>query len=293
MAAVSKRIASVIRTPRRRGQLGNLDTTADGADRSWVAVLGQWRKGCLRLPLPYVEAVAGAGHASKVLSPFELLPSERVPEDLELHTELDPFDAGPLEGAAGLVLCGGGDVDPDLYGRTRHVHTHNVSQKRDRFELTYLAEALEQDMPVLCICRGMQLLNVHLGGTLDQHLMDNPDRLDHYRDRPIAEPAHGLTFKEKNVMADAMGGLKHQVNTHHHQGLEDVAEPLKEVGWAEDGVLEAVVSSEHTWVWGVQWHPEAMVPMHEPQTRLFDAFGAAVSSYVAKAEAPGFKAQSA
>ena len=258
-----------------------------------MAVLGQWRKGCLRLPIPYVQAVAAAGADSKVLSPFELLPSEQAPEGLEVLTELDPFDAGPLDGASGLVLCGGGDVDPDLYGRTRHVHTHNVSKKRDRFELTYLNEALERDMPVLAICRGMQLLNVHLGGTLDQHLLDNPDRLDHYRDRPLAEPAHALTFKEKNVMADAMGGLEQQVNTHHHQGLDDVADALREVGWAEDGVLEAVVSTEHSWVWGVQWHPEAMVPIHEPQMQLFHAFADAVRSYATKKKEPGVEARTA
>ena len=252
-----------------------------------MAVLGQWRKGCLRLPLPYVQALSAAGAYSRVLSPFEPLESEHIPEDLDVVTELDPLDPGPLDGASGLVLCGGGDVDPALYGRKRHPRTHNVSQKRDRFELTYLGAALERNLPVLAICRGMQLLNVHLGGTLNQHLLDDPKKLDHYRDRPLAEPAHGVSLVENTLPAKIMGGTEIQVNTHHHQGLDDVPASLDKVGWSEDGVLETVVSNEHTWVIGVQWHPEAMVPMNGPQVKLFEAYAQAVRAFAAQGEPPG------
>lgn len=267
----------------RERELKNFDVTGGHAGERWVAVAGQWRKGCLRLPLPYVQALDMVGLRSKVLAPFELLPSEEVPPGLEVHTELDPYDPSPLEGASALLLCGGGDIDPALYGRPRHPRTHNVSQKRDLFESTFLGAALERDLPVFAICRGMQLLNVHLGGTLHQHLLDDPTKLDHYRDRPLAEPAHKVTLKEDSIVAAAMGSTTVAVNTHHHQGLDIVAEPLDEVGYSEDGVLEVVVSREHTFVVGVQWHPEAMVPMDSAQKGLFHSFAEAIVPHAAEA----------
>lgn len=205
--------------------------------------------------------------------------------------DLDPYDASALDGASGLVIPGGGDIDPELYGRPRHPRTHNVSQRRDRFELTLLSEALDRDMPVLAICHGMQLLNVHQGGTLDQHLLDDEAKLDHYRDRPMAEPAHGVALKEDSRLAQIMGGTNVSVNTHHHQGLDDVAASLKPIGWAEDGVLEAVEAPDYSWVVGVQWHPEAMAPVHEDELAIFRAFVEAAGAYARNGRA--LRAQSA
>ena len=265
---------------------------AGAGDEPWIAVIGQWRKGQLRLPIPYAHSVRLAGGSPKVLSTFAAMPSEEVPEDLEVFTNLDPYDPSPLEGASGLIIPGGGDIDPSLYGAPRHPRTHNVSQRRDRFELTLLNEALENDMPVLAICHGMQLLNVHLGGTLDQHLSDHPGRLDHYRDRPIAEPAHGLEVKEDSLLEEVLGATSLPVNTHHHQGLEEVAEPLEQVGWADDGVLEAVVSRDHSWVVGVQWHPEAMAAVDPIQLRLFEEFVEAAERF-GRQQQPELRARSA
>ncbi|MBA2312506.1 MAG: gamma-glutamyl-gamma-aminobutyrate hydrolase family protein, partial [Actinobacteria bacterium] len=165
------------------------------------------------------------------------------------------------------------------YGQERHPRTHNICALRDRFELNLLREALERDMPVLAICRGMQLLNVGLGGTLEQHLSDVPGRLPHDRDRPRAEPAHELRLTEKSMLTDVLGGPRSTVNSHHHQALDRVAAPLREIGWAEDGVLEAVVSSDHSWVIGVQWHPEVMAPINDRQAALFDFFLDGVNDY--------------
>jgi gamma-glutamyl-gamma-aminobutyrate hydrolase PuuD len=190
----------------------------------------------------------------------------------------DPSDVSGLEGASGLLLPGGGDIDPHFYGAERHPRTHNVSHRRDRFELSLLAAALERDMPVLAICHGMQLLNVHLGGTLEQHLADDPSRLDHDRDRPRAEPVHDVEVNEDSILDRAMGSRR-AVNSHHHQGLDRVSDELEKIAWAEDGVLEGVVASSYTWVLGVQWHPEAMADTDEGQRRIFEDFVDAAAAY--------------
>lgn len=244
-----------------------------------IAVVGQWRKAQLRLPIPYAHAVELAGGSPKVISTFELGPTQEVPEGLRVIDNLDPYDASVLDDVSGLVIPGGGDIDPELYGHTRHPRTHNVSLRRDRFELTLLTEVLERDIPLLAICHGMQLLNVHEGGTLNQHLLDDPKRLDHYRDRPMAEPAHSVALTEGSLLADVMGSISVQVNTHHHQGLDDVASTLEPIGWSEDGVLEAVQLKGHSWALGVQWHPEAMAPVHPDELAIFEAFVDATRRY--------------
>jgi len=261
--------------------LSDRDTTAHvrRGSRAPIAVVGQWRKGQLRLPLPYALAVELAGATPKVVSTFELGPTQEVPDGLEVVDNIDPYDVSVLEDVSGLMIPGGGDIDPELYGRPRHPRTHNVSLRRDRFELNLLSEALERDMPVLAICHGMQLLNVHEGGTLDQHLLDDPNKLDHYRDRPMAEAAHTVALREDSLLADVMGSASVEVNTHHHQGLDDVAPTLEPIGWSEDGVLEAVVLRGHSWVLGVQWHPEAMAPVHRDELAIFEAFVDASHDY--------------
>jgi putative glutamine amidotransferase len=239
-----------------------------------IAVVGQWRSGYLRFPLTYAHAVRLAGGDPVVLSTFDTQPNAQIPEEYELLSGLDPLDASALDGLSGLVLPGGGDIDPSWYGHERHPRTHNVNHRRDRFELTMLSAALERDIPVLAICHGMQLLNVLLGGTLEQHLADDPRRLDHDRDRPRAEPAHEVAIESGSVLSKIMGERAY-VNSHHHQGLQRVAQSLDEIAWAEDDVLEGVVSRDHSWVVGVQWHPEAMADTDPVELALFEALVAA------------------
>jgi putative glutamine amidotransferase len=238
-----------------------------------IVVVGQWREGQGgRIPVPYVDAIAAAGGEPKVFSTFELGEGQRGPEGVDMEFGLDPEDDSPIDGAGGLVLPGGGDIDPELYGRPRHPKTRNVNHRRDRFELTLLRTALERDVPVLAICHGMQLLNVHLGGTLIQHIDDRSGTLDHDDGYPAPAPRHGLRVKERSTLARCLGATTLGVNSHHHQGIDDVAPGLDEVAWSEDGILEGVVSHGNSWVVGVQWHPEVMAPRHEPQARLFEAF---------------------
>ena len=240
-------------------------------------MVGQLRRDHGRLPLPYIEAVRAAGGVPAVLSTFELLDDERalVPPGLVVADGLDPEDPSPLDGARGLLLPGGGDIDPAWYGRARHPKTDRVSHRRDRFELTLLAEALRRDLPVLAICHGCQLLNVHLGGTLIQHLPDRPGLARHDAGDPSPEPVHGLRLDPSGPLTDVLGTSKTAVNSHHHQGIDDLGEGLVPAAWADDGVLEAVVSARHRFVVGVQWHPEAMAPTDARQAALFEAFCAA------------------
>lgn len=239
--------------------------------------MGQRRRGHGHVPLPYIEAVLAAGGRPAVLSTFELPDGERalLPADVPAAEGLDPEDPSALAGAAALVLPGGGDIDPAWYGRERHPKTRYVHHRRDRFELTLLAEALRRDLPVLAICHGCQLLNVHLGGTLIQHLPDRPGLVSHDGGEPRPEPVHGLRLDPNGLLARVMGAAPAAVNSHHHQGIDDLGEGLVPVAWAEDGVLEAVVLPGHRFVVGVQWHPEAMAPADDRQAALFEALCAA------------------
>lgn len=252
-----------------------MDTTA-----GWIAVVAQWRHGYAKIPATYVHAMELAGGRARVLSNGHRRDDDDSPIPAGSRFGLGTDDRSCLSGASGLLIPGGGDIDPALYGAERHPRTHRVSTERDRFELTLLGAALDQDMPLLAICHGMQLLNVHLGGTLDQHLADDPDRLDHDRDRPRAEAAHEVRVKSGCLLQPILG--KHApVNSHHHQGLGRVSPKLEEIAWAEDDVLEAVVMPDHSWVLGVQWHPEAMAPVDHKELDIFRAFVAATEAYAA------------
>ncbi len=244
-----------------------------------IVVVGQWRQGHARLPLPYAEAVTLAGGHPWIFSTFALVPDEPVPESVGVTMGLDVDDMSPLDGAIGLLIPGGGDIDPTLYGHRPHRLTKNVSHRRDRFELNLLDRALAEDMPILAICHGMQLLNVCFGGTLDQNLADKRAKVDHDVGRPSSHPIHSLSVKPDSELHRIMGTTETKVNSHHHQGLDEVAPELEEVGWAEDGVLEAVVSKEHEWVVGVQWHPEVMVGESPEQKRIFESFVGACEAY--------------
>jgi putative glutamine amidotransferase len=247
-----------------------------------IVVVGQWREGHARLPLSYTEAVSAAGGTPKIFSTFSLLPDQDVPEHLDLVLGIDSEDASPLEGATGLLLPGGGDIDPAWYGQERHPRTSKISHRRDEFERTLLQEALDRDLPVLAICHGMQLLSVHLGGSLDQHLADDPTRVDHDPSDPTPGPVHKVHVDEDTRLAEIFEATEIGVNSSHHQGLVGAPGPLQEVAWAEDGVLEGIVSRDHTWVVGVQWHPEVMARDDEVQMELFNAFVEATNAYSAR-----------
>ncbi|CAN5497111.1 hypothetical protein BH20ACT23_BH20ACT23_02770 [soil metagenome] len=259
-----------------------IDAFSNTQQEGFIAVIGQLRKDHGRLPLSYVEAVQRAEGRARVISTFQLLADEAVPADLEAVTGVDENDTSVLDGAVGLLLPGGGDIDPAWYGRETHPQTNRISHRRDRFELNLIRVALERDMPILGICHGMQLLNLHFGGTLDQHLADDPNRITHdVGTPPSPKPAHGLTLAPDSVLAEVMCATNLEVNSHHHQGVDRLAERLEAVAWSEDGVLEGLEAVDHSWVVAVQWHPEAMGDS-VPQRRLFEAFVEATEEFGAR-----------
>lgn len=257
-------------------KLNEVDTTGASGNIVVTGILPRDRsKG--RTPVTYTHAVELAGGRPVVFSTFDRASGEEPIENLRMLTDLHPEGTELPEDTRGLLLTGGGDVNPTRYGRSPHPRTQNVSDRRDTFELNLLGQALERDIPILAVCRGMQLLNVYFGGTLDQHLADSEGRLDHDRDRPRAEPAHGARFAPDSFLSGVLGPHAN-VNSHHHQGLDDVADELIEIGWAEDGVLEAVTAPEPYWVVGVQWHPEVMAPVDHQELDIFKKFVAATES---------------
>jgi putative glutamine amidotransferase len=155
-----------------------------------------------------------------------------------------------------LLLAGGADIQPATYGAAADPHTTHTWPDRDNFEITLTSRAVERGMPVLGICRGMELLNVALGGTLEQHL---PDRLgsDRHSHTPGAFADHDVRLEAGSLAARAIGVERTAVKSHHHQGVERLGEGLVATGWSvEDDVVEAIELPGRSFVLGVLWHPE-------------------------------------
>ena len=195
----------------------------------------------------YLEALRRAGGEGLVVLPGE------VPDWRGLLARVD-----------GLLLLGGGDVDPDLYGAThRHPEVTGVVPEHDRADLAAVRAALDLGRPVLAVCRGLQVLNVALGGTLHQHL-DGHRAVDHEVDLAAA-----------SRVAAAMGTKRPSVRSVHHQAVDRLGEGLSVTAWHADGTVEACELEGPAWVVGVQWHPEDTAAGDPPNQGLFDAFVAA------------------
>jgi gamma-glutamyl-gamma-aminobutyrate hydrolase PuuD len=173
----------------------------------------------------------------------------------------------------GLLLTGGIDVDPRLYGEKRAPETDRPNKERDEQELALLKQALDRDLPVLCICRGHELLNVALGGSLLQHIEGDAHRWED----DGTSGWHDVTVNGKSRLAEIYGnGAVLRVNSRHHQGVTEdrLGAGLRPVATSGDGFVEAMESDKHRWVMGVQWHPERP-EMHPDALPLWRAFVAA------------------
>ncbi|MBW3609257.1 MAG: gamma-glutamyl-gamma-aminobutyrate hydrolase family protein [Actinobacteria bacterium] len=205
---------------------------------------GAWDLDAFLLPRNYVDAVHRAGAMALLLAPDPALVDD--PDEV-----LDRVD--------GLMLAGGVDIDPRTYAAEPHPLTIGIVPERDAFEVALVRRALERDLPVLAICRGMQVMNIACGGTLHQHL---PELLGHEEHRRVLgsfdDADHDVRLKPGSLAARAAGEELHAVKSHHHQGIDRVGDGLEVTGWATlDELPEALELPGTGFALGVQWHPEA------------------------------------
>jgi putative glutamine amidotransferase len=198
--------------------------------------------------------------------------------------DLDEGSAKDIEALVptlnGLMLTGGIDVDPSMYGEDRHTKVKEIAPGRDEMELAYMHAALDRDIPVLAICRGHQLLNVAFGGTLLQHIDSGEHRAD-YRTEGYPSRWHSVKLLPDSRVSRALDATEFHINSRHHQAVRkaELGPGLRAVGFADehgDTLIEAMESAQHSWVVGVQWHPERLEEQqpafHPLQRRLFAAF---------------------
>jgi putative glutamine amidotransferase len=184
------------------------------------------------------------------------------------------YAARSLDGVDALVLTGGEDMDPAWYQTEPHPKANPPSRERDLFELALFAAARQRDLPVLGICRGIQVVNVALGGTLWQDLpSERPGEVDHYTGTSRSERTHLVRLQPGSLTASALGGTEIRVNSFHHQAIRELAPTLVATGWTDDGLIEAVESAPgQAWLLAVQWHPEEMHgEVRSPDRGLFRA----------------------
>jgi putative glutamine amidotransferase len=195
--------------------------------------------------------------------------------------------------AHGLVLTGGEDVDPARYGQAPHPTVTSVNPARDAMELAALEAAVRRGIPVLGICRGMQVLNVGLGGTLIQDLpSERQSGLLHEQSAPVDKEWHHATVAEGSELEAIFGTRELFINSFHHQAVDALGAGLRASAWAEDGVVEGMEGSGDAWICGVQWHPErgeAQTPedQRDPNGRLFWAFVQAAREFAGAVGAMG------
>jgi putative glutamine amidotransferase len=188
----------------------------------------------------YVDSIVRAGGVPVVLP---VLPAGLAPS--------------ALGAVAGLVLTGGGDVDPSLYGEVSDPETAGVDEGRDAWELALVAEALARRLPVLATCRGAQVANVALGGTLVQHVPAATGARHGWADR-YGQTVHAVRLDPSCRLAGLLGRTDIEVNSLHHQAVGSVGPGVRAVGWAPDGTIEAIEVDDHPEFVAVQWHPELL-----------------------------------
>lgn len=192
-----------------------------------------------------------------------------------------------LDRLDGVVITGGGDIDPSIYGEEKHAKTDGIDAERDAFEQAIVHAAIERDMPLLGICRGLQMLNVALGGTLHQDIDDLVDGSHEHRQQS-QNIHHEQTFQTVQIANSdhplhRMTSSKHiDVNTFHHQSINILANTLDVMAKADDGVVEAVYKPGHSFCLAVQWHPEMIQHEHPEHAAIFQSLVAEAGAYATR-----------
>jgi putative glutamine amidotransferase len=214
----------------------------------------RWEQGALAVPEKYVDSVTRAGGRAVLLT---------SPDDGDPAEILEPFD--------GLMLIGGGDIDPFLYGTEPHEKIYGINRDRDLLEIALAKTAAAQDLPTLAICRGIQIANVAFGGTLHQHLPDLAIA-GHGAPRTTADPyrPQRIEVEEGTRIAAALGAPSVSGRCAHHQAIDTIGDGLIPVARSDDGLVEGLERADG-WFVAVQWHPEVTAATDPTQQGLFDA----------------------
>lgn len=246
---------SAIPLPMDRPVIGISTSELRTPDRVTPVPEGEPVRREMALGLIYVDAIFQAGGLPLVLPP--LTPA---------------FAASLLDTLDGLCIPGGPDIHPGLYGHEPHEMLGPTESELDAFELALVTGAVERGMPVLGICRGSQMINVALGGTLHQHLPACVEGvLPHRQEADVATASHPVRVAAGSRLAASLGRASAEVNSLHHQAVDRLADGLEAVAWAPDGVVEAVEGAGDAFLMGVQWHAEGLIGRRE-QRLLLSAF---------------------
>jgi putative glutamine amidotransferase len=220
----------------------------------------------LALGLTYPDAIRRTGAVPVVIPPMDV-------------AAIEPL----LDGLWGLCLSGGPDLHPSVYGAEPHPALGPTEPELDCFEVALVRAAEAREMPVLAICRGLQVLNIARGGTLTQDLpSQRPSAIEHRQPQAASRPTHDVRLEPGSLTADCLGLLELRVNSFHHQAVDRLGSGLRPVGWAPDGVVEALEATDREFTVAVQWHAESMSRSPE-QDRLLSAFAQAAVAYGASA----------
>jgi putative glutamine amidotransferase len=202
------------------------------------------------------------------------LPYESALHRVGLETiRITPDAAWAINGLGGLVITGGTDINPARYGQRPDPSTDVPDDQRDEMEIQLIDAALRIGIPVLCICRGMQLLNVVHGGTLIQDLATS---INHVQKNSLT--AHSIDVMPATKLAGVIGAGRHEVNSRHHQAVGELGQGLIVTALADDGTVEAIELPDRNFVLAVQWHPEDQIDISPDAHQLFQAFASAVGS---------------